>query len=126
MAGPHEQNYVGSDALLRGDTWPLTSIAVEFEDGFTLETPGVVLRSTIKRHLIDVDPGIAQVDSAALGGITILSSTTYRVVFLDPVTALIAPGRYHYDVVIDFSPVHSETLEYGIIEVIGDATRTTL
>ena len=126
MAGPHEQNYVGAESLLRGDTWLLASSAVAFDDGLTLETPGVVLRSTIKRHLDDPDPGLAQVNSAQLGGITVLSTTTYLVAYLDTVTAVIEPGRYHYDVVIDFSPVHSETLEWGVIDVIGDATRTTL
>ncbi len=135
MPGPKERDYIGEDAFMRGDTWPLSDDAVEFDADETsrLTTPGVVLRATIKRYLeqddpADVDPlvdaatGVLQVDSHDRTGITVLGAASFRAVFPAAQTELLEPGLYFYDVVIDFSTVKSEVLWYGQIEVTEDIT----
>lgn len=133
MAKPKRIDFTGRAALLKGDTWAFADSAVTFTDGRTLSTPGVVLRSSIKRFLnledpANVDPlvdaaaGVLQVDTDDRGGIEILSGTSYRVAFPAEQTELLATGRYHYDVVIDFSATESYTLVHGEIECIEDVT----
>jgi hypothetical protein len=121
---------------LRGDTWAF-DIVVEFdadEYPLGLATDDVVLRCTIKRHLESADPaggdldeaalGNAQVDSDAIGGITILSSTELQVVFEPATTELFPVADLHFDVVIDFSATESWTLFHGIIKCTADVTLT--
>jgi hypothetical protein len=133
MAGPKRIDFTGANGLLRGDSWPFVDTAVEFTDSRTLLTGGVVLRATVKRFenqedpadvdpLVDAATGVMQIDSASRGGITILGANSYRAVFPAAQTELLTPGRYHYDVVIDFSAAESNTLNYGDIETIEDVT----
>ncbi len=135
MPGPKERDYIGEDALQRGDTFVLSDAAVEFaaDETSRITTPGVVLRATLKRYLeqddpTDADPladaatGVLQVDSHDRGGITALGATSFRAVFPAAQTELLAPGRYFYDVVIDFSTVKSDVLWFGVIEVAEDIT----
>lgn len=135
MPGPKERHFT----LHRGDTWPLFDASadepVTFSDGRDLETPGVILRCTVKRDdalpdpvnpnpLIDAANGVLQVDSDDRGGITIVDEASYRVVFPPAQTELLKPGLYFYDVTIDMSLSESYVLWWGTIKVRADITRT--
>lgn len=127
MAGPPRIDFTGSSALMRGDTFG-RSFAIEFEDDAPgdLLTPGVVLRCTIKRFEDDPDPGLAQVDTLT-GGIVILSATTFRVVVPDDVTEGFPIALLHYDVTLDWSPVHSDdVVRPSRMQIIADVTRSHL
>lgn len=124
--------------FLRGDTWLLDGV-LEFdadEYPLGLGTDGIVVRCTIKRRLESADPaggdltaasqGNAQVDSDAIGGIEILSSTEYQVAFAPALTELFPVGDLHYDIAIDFSDELTFTVHEGTIHNRGDVTLTRL
>ena len=126
---PKNRNFT----FLRGDTWPLADTAVTFSDGRTLLTAGVVLRSTLKRYenqedpssldpLVDAVTGVIQLDSQSRGGITVLSASSFRVVFPPELTELLPVDDYDYDIVIDFSAGESYTLWRGRIKNTSDIT----
>lgn len=117
---------LANHTLDRGDNWTFQDDDVAFEDGFSLGTVGVVLRSTIKRRPEDLDAAaLAQVDSLT-GGIVILGATSLHVTFLGAVTATFPPGPLFYDVVCDFSAIKSFTLHRGTIYCRGDVTIATV
>lgn len=123
MAGPVERNYVGPEALLVGDTIDLLITGVTFTGGRTLLTAGIELRSTIKRYIDNPDPGLAQVDNLALGGIDVVDGSTLRLVYPAAVARLFPECRAKYDVVADFSYEDGEVLQFGEMQFAGDITR---
>ncbi len=132
MDGPRRKDFV----LFRGDNWSLIDDTVTFDDARTLQTAGVVMRSTVKRFpatqadpidadpLVDAATGVMQVDSATRGGLVLDGVDAYTVTYTCELTELLVPGLYHYDVTIDFSSTESYTLWFGEIRVPADVTRT--
>ena len=111
-------------ALARGDTWRLTQDDVVFNDERTLEEAGLVLRCTLKRYEDDPDPGLVQLDTALLGGITVGDDgLSYAIEFAAEVTELLPTGRLQYDVIADFATDESYTIAHGVIECTADVTR---
>lgn len=133
MAGPVRQDF----ELPRGDTWALLLTGLTFSADYPsgLSTAGAVVRCTVKRYATQVDPanvdplvdaatGCMQVDSDAIGGITIASATSCRIVFTPSLTELLPIAALVYDVTVDFDEDHSYQLRYGEIDCRADITLT--
>jgi hypothetical protein len=92
------------NALMRGTAFvALATVAFDVDETRNLQSAHVVMRATVKRHADDPDPGLAQIDSDALGGISILSGTTALLEITDDVASAFPLGLLHFDVTIDLS-----------------------
>jgi len=115
-------DFTGADALMRGTTLSLlATVAFAVDETRTLQSARVIMRATVKRYADDADPGLAQIDSDALGGISILSGTTALLTIADDVVAACPLGLLHFDVTIDFSATETYPVFAGYLQCSGEA-----